>query len=81
MLYAQERVNCAESNFSEVHVHSIVQDVAKSGKKKQVQEQGKEVELLDQLEVQINANGAGLNILSIPVDKNTVLINASMRRY
>lgn len=49
--------------------------------KKQGKEQEKGVEQLDQSEASTSVNCAELNILSIPVDKNTVPINASMRQY
>ena len=81
MLCVKGRVNCAEPNFLVVHVRSIVQNVAKFGKKKQGKEQEKGVEQLDQSEASTSVNCAELNILSIPVDKNTVPINASMRQY
>ena len=81
MLCVQGRVNCAEPNFLVVHVRSIVQNVAKFGKKKQTQEQGKEAELLGQLEAWINANGADLNILLIPEGKNIARMSVKERRY
>ena len=80
MLCVQGSVNCAELNFLAVHVHPIVQNVAKFGKKKQVKERGKGAEQLDQSEASTSVNGAELNISSIPVDKNTVPINASMKQ-
>ena len=70
MLCVQGHAKCAELNSLVVRVHPIVQNVAKFGKKKQAQEQGKEAELLGQLEAWINANGADLNILLIPEGKN-----------
>ena len=80
MLCVQGHVKCAELNSLVVRVHPIVQNVAKFGKKKQAQEQGKEAELLGQLEAWINANDADLNILLIPEGKNIARMSVKERR-